>query len=112
VFFFNTANNQANGFVSLAAATLAPNATTNSAVITPSIVAQPVPQTALQGFGANFSVVSLGSSLAYQWQGGPVGGPYANLSDSASISGATGATLTLTNVTQNMAGSYQVIINN
>jgi len=112
VFFFNTANNQANGFVSLAAATLAPNATTNSAVITPSIVAQPVSQTALQGFGANFSVVSLGSSLAYQWQGGPVGGPYANLSDSASISGATGATLTLTNVTQNMAGSYQVIINN
>ena len=112
VFFFNRANYQAVGFVSLAAATLAARPSTNNLVTAPLIVAQPVSQTALQGYGANFNVVSLGSGLAYQWQGGPVGGSYSNLINNASLSGATSATLAITNVAPNLAGGYQVIVSN
>ncbi len=59
-----------------------------------------------------FSVAEGADPLAYQWQAGPVGGPYTNLANAGLVSGATTSTLTLTNVTADYAIEYQVIAAN
>jgi streptogramin lyase len=68
----------------------------------PSITLEPQSQTVNAGTSVTFTVAATGSPApAYQWQ---IGG--------ASISGATNAALTLTNVQSTVAGGYTVIVTN
>ncbi len=74
----------------------------------PGIATQPAPQSVATGGNANFSVVATGTTpLSYQWRfnGG-------DLSNGGGIAGATSSALSLTGVTTNSAGNYQVVINN
>lgn len=67
------------------------------------IVQHPSPSTQSQPVGgsATFSIVATGGNLTYQWRKGG-----ANLSNGARITGATGPILTITNLNQADAGSY------
>ena len=68
----------------------------------PIIATQPANQAALAGGTATFSVLSSGRfPLFYQWQ-----------FDTTNIANATNATLTLSNLTTNQAGSYCVVVSN
>ena len=68
----------------------------------PFIVNQPASQSGYLGHSATFSVNAKGSlPLSYQWRFGGV-----------DISGATNATLTLTNLTSTQAGYYHVVVSN
>lgn len=70
----------------------------------PVISAQPVNKTVCSGTTATFSVTAT-NAVNYQWQSW-------NGSVWSNISGATGATLTLNNVTTSMSsGSYRVLVN-
>lgn len=72
------------------------------ATTSPGITKPPQDQTVAQGQNASFTVVASGSSpLAYQW----------NFNGSA-ISGSTSASLSLTNVQADQAGSYTVTVAN
>jgi pectate lyase/pectin methylesterase-like acyl-CoA thioesterase len=72
------------------------------ALTPPSITTQPVSQTAPVGSNVTFNVVATGTApLTYQWK-----------KDGADIPGATGATLSLTNVQPSDAGSYSVVVSN
>jgi hypothetical protein len=78
-----------------------------------SIVTQPVSAYASPGATATFSVVAAGDpTLSYQWQSGPVGGPFTNVVNVGQYSGATSSTLTITNANTPVAISYQVIVTN
>jgi polygalacturonase len=69
----------------------------------PAISAQPQSLTVIPGQNASFSVGANGSApLGYQW--------YYNIT--TPLAGATGATLTLTNVQPGDAGSYSVVVTN
>jgi pectate lyase len=84
-------------WVTSAVATLA---VTNAA---PVILAQPQDQTVNPGQSTTFSVVANGTApLSFQW--------YHNTN--TLLSGATAATLTLTNVQSGGAGSYSVVVSN
>jgi hypothetical protein len=68
----------------------------------PTITTPPVNQTVTAGQSGSLSVVAAGNpTLTYQWQKG-----------GANLSGATGATLTLTNVQAADAGNYTVAVTN
>jgi pectate lyase len=68
----------------------------------PSITTQPVSQTVSAGANVSFSVAAEGTApLGYQW-----------LKNGSPISGATSATLNLTNVQGADAGSYRVVVSN
>jgi hypothetical protein len=70
--------------------------------VPPTISAQPVSTTNVQGTTATFSVGASGTApFAYQWQ---LGG--------TALGGATGASLSLSNVQPTDAGNYTVIITN
>lgn len=76
-----------------------------------SITTQPVAtQTFCEGQTATFSVASTGSNLSYQWRRGAT----TNLVDGGNISGATGPTLTVSNLTTadgtSAATRYNVVI--
>jgi len=82
--------------------------TTNSYVGPLFVVTQPVSQTTVSGSVAMFSVWAVGTQpLAYQWwkDGAP-------LSDGGAVAGATGPTLTLSNVLKADEGGYSVIVSN
>jgi len=71
-------------------------------LIPPGIQTQPQSQTVAAGQSASFSVVAGGTApLACQWH-----------FNSAPVSGATNASLTLTNVQTTNAGSYTVVVTN
>lgn len=71
-------------------------------VVPPSITTQPVSQTVNAGATVTFVVVVSGTSpFTYQWQ-----------KNGTAITGATGATLTLSSVTTSSAGSYTVVVKN
>jgi hypothetical protein len=89
-----------NGFQLL----LAPN-------LPPIITANPVAQSVYPGQNVTLSATALGAT-SYQWQAGPVGGPYTNLVNGGQISGATTSTLTIANVSSNWALAYQLVANN
>jgi hypothetical protein len=76
--------------------------------VAPSITGQPAGQTVTTGSNATFSVTANGSStLVYQWfKNG------SKLANGTGIAGATTATLALTSVTTNSAGSYTVTVTN
>jgi hypothetical protein len=68
----------------------------------PSITAQPASQTVLAGAAATFTVTATGTPpLRYQWRFG-----------GTNLTGATGASLSLTNVQLAQAGTYAVQITN
>ena len=72
------------------------------ALTPPGITTQPASQTVPAGSNVNFSVAATGTApLSYQWK-----------KDGADIPGATGVTLTLTNVQPSDAGSYTVVVSN
>ena len=76
--------------------------TVNAAPVPPSIVVPPVSQTVGVGSDVTFTVVTTGTApLTYQWY-----------HDDALLSGATAATLVLTNVQFGDAGSYTVAVGN
>ncbi len=85
------------------------SATSNAATLTvsstataPTITTQPASQTVTAGSSVTFSVVASGTAtLTYQWK---LGG--------TAISGATSASLTLTNVQSANAGGYTVTVSN
>ncbi|HRD58718.1 MAG TPA: M43 family zinc metalloprotease [Ferruginibacter sp.] len=60
---------------------------------------------------ASFSVAATGSTITYQWQARKNGGPFANVPNTAPYSGATTATLNITNATAAISGfEYRVIV--
>jgi hypothetical protein len=67
----------------------------------PLIVQPPTSVTVTQGMNATFAPTITGSALAYQWR-----------FNGANLLSATGATLTLSNVTGAAAGSYSVVVSN
>jgi hypothetical protein len=67
----------------------------------PVITAQPTNKTVTVGQPIAFTVAVTGESLAYQWQ-----------LNGTNITGATGASYSITNVRTNDAGSYTVIVSN
>ncbi|HWA27416.1 MAG TPA: pectinesterase family protein [Lacunisphaera sp.] len=70
--------------------------------VAPSIATPPVAQSVLVGESANFTVAATGTApLAYQWS-----------KDGNPIAGATGATLSLSNVQLADAGNYTVTVSN
>jgi hypothetical protein len=70
--------------------------------VPPSITTQPSSQTVVQGQTASFSVAVSGSApFSYQWN-----------FNGSNMSGATNASLTLTNVQATQAGSYSTVITN
>ena len=71
--------------------------------IAPSIITPPSSQTVTQGYNAPFNVSADGTlPLAYQWF----------FNTNTALSGATGATLTITNAQTTNAGAYTVRISN
>lgn len=79
-------------------------------VLTPLITTQPHSQTNYVGSTVHFTVAATDNSnppLSYQWRKN--GG---NLSDTGHITGSTNTTLTISNVTTNDAGSYDVVVSN
>ena len=76
--------------------------TVNSAAVAPTITTQPASQTVTAGSSVTFSVVAAGTApLKYQWK-----------FNSASISGATNTSYTISSVQTNNAGSYTVTVTN
>lgn len=73
----------------------------------PAITSQPASQSCLQGSTVTFSVAASPQPLTYQWLVN--GQPLAN---SANVSGANTATLTLSNVTTANDANYSVLVNN
>lgn len=89
------------GSVTSAVATL-------TVLLPPAITNQPAAQAVLLNSNATFSVQASGTApLTYQWRKAGV-----DLNDGGTISGATSATLNLSNIQTNDAGSYQVIVTN
>src|SRR5205814_920389 len=88
--------------------TCTPPATSAFATLTvntaPVITADPQNSTICETTGTGFSVTATGTALTYQWQ-------LDSASGFANISGETGSTLTLTNVSASMSGyKYRVIV--
>lgn len=73
------------------------------------VTTQPAARTACPGTTTVFNVAAAGSNLSYQWRFN-AGSGYANVVNGTGISGATTATLTLTNVATARAGSYLCVI--
>jgi autotransporter-associated beta strand protein len=73
------------------------------------IITQPISQTnVLSGDSVSFTaqVSSSHSPITYQWAFGAVGGPYTNLVNGGTISGATTNVLTISSVANTNAGGY------
>jgi hypothetical protein len=79
----------------------------------PIIITQPSSQTGYLAGQATFTVIATGNGLNYQWQAGAVGsGIYTNLSNGGQFSGATAASLTISNLTVDNGLDYVVIVSN
>jgi arylsulfatase A-like enzyme len=82
------------------------SATATLTVRDPTITMQPVGRTNLPGTTATFNVAAAGSpTLTYQWRRANT-----NLSNGGNVSGATSATLTLSNVAPSDRGDYSVVV--
>src|SRR5213593_3802334 len=89
-----------------AALLLAPRAAVAQAK--PTITSQPQSQTVSVGTNVSFTVAASGQTpFTYQWSFNSI-----NLTNSAHISGATAATLTLSSVTLSDTGNYRVVVSN
>ena len=79
----------------------------------PFITLQPISQTNSGTLTAQFFVSSLGDlPLTYQWQAGPVGGPYTNVNFGPKVSGATTTNLTITLLAVSNSADYIVVVAN
>ena len=76
----------------------------------PIITTQPQSAAVAAGTTVSLSVTATGAALSYQWQAGPVGGPYTNLVNGGQLSGVTSNILTIANATTNWSLAYQVIV--
>lgn len=86
------------GFATSGGATL----TVNPAIIAPAITGQPIAQTVTEGGSTSFTVTASGTApLSYQWRW-----------NGANLAGATSATLNLTGISTNQAGSYACVVTN
>ncbi|MGH3056378.1 MAG: immunoglobulin domain-containing protein, partial [Gaiellaceae bacterium] len=93
-----------------------PNSSVTSSAVTlsvaaaikpPAISVQPTDQSVAAGANASFSVTATGTSLAYLWQSSLDGTTWTNLS------GATGATLTISAVAPNDSGKrFRAVVSN
>lgn len=82
--------------------------TGGSSSVAPSFTTQPASVSVASGASATFTAAASGTpSPSYQWQKNGVA-----LSNSATVSGATTATLTITGVTSADAGNYTVVATN
>ncbi|MSW87103.1 MAG: hypothetical protein F2826_10365, partial [Actinobacteria bacterium] len=72
-----------------------------SASAAPVITTQPTSRRVIAGATADFAVVASGTNLSYRW-----------LFNGSVLSGATGATLTLSSVTPAHVGTYQAVVSN
>jgi len=91
-----------------ASKTVAMTVTSGGGATAPTIATQPAATSTSVGGSASFTVVANGTGpLSYQWRRNG-----SNLSDGAGISGATTATLTLSNVQSAAAGNYDVVVSN
>ncbi len=77
------------------------------AVTAPVITGQPFNQTIVAGQTATFAVGVSGAQVSYQWRKGG-----SNLNNAGRITGATSATLTITNIQAGDTGSYDVVVTN
>ena len=81
--------------------------------VAPAITTAPVAATVLSGNNTTFTVVATGTTpFTYQWRKGGVALVNGAVTNAATISGATGATLTLTSITSADAGNYDVVVTN
>jgi uncharacterized repeat protein (TIGR01451 family) len=85
------------------------NSGSGSATVTvrvlPAISGQPGSKIVCEGNSATFTVVASGTSITYQWRKGGV-----NLVNGGHVSGATSATLTISNAAAADAASYDVVV--
>lgn len=95
--------------VSNAAGSVTSNtATLTISAVAPSIVAQPVAVRGETGGSVSFSVTASGTApLTYQWRKDGVA-----LTDASGISGSQTATLLVSNLSAQSAGSYDVVVSN
>ena len=94
--------------------TCLPGVASEAALLTvekiPVISTQPVAQTICEGTDVNFTVVASGTGLTYQWQEDS-GSGFLNITNGGVYSGATSATLTLSNVPSSFSGrNYRLSI--
>jgi lysophospholipase L1-like esterase len=81
--------------------------------VKPVVVVQPRQQNVLSTRAATFAVVADGAPTPnYQWQAGPVGGPYTNLAGGGRYAGTATAALTVFNVSTNDALEFVVAVTN
>ena len=102
--------NNGNLYRVIVSGTCAPPVNSNGALLTVNqnvvINTQPITQTICEGSSVIFSVVAVGTGLTYQWRENGV-----NISDGGVYSGATTATLTMSNVPNTFNGrAYSVIV--
>ena len=79
----------------------------------PTVLTDPQSKTAFAGHPASFTVIANSYVLpGYQWQAGPVGGPFTNLNNGGVIVGATSNLLVLTNAAAYDGAQLQVVVSN
>ena len=79
----------------------------------PIIITQPVAATIFAEQNANFTIAAVGTGLKYQWQEKRGNGDFVDIDDGGLYSGATSATLSLTEVPISMNGyQYRVQVSN
>lgn len=79
----------------------------------PTVTADPQSLTAFAGHPASFTVSASSYALpGYQWQAGPPGGPFTNLSNGGVIVGATSNILVLTNAAAYDGSQFQAVVSN
>jgi lysophospholipase L1-like esterase len=84
-----------------------------SPAVKPVIAVQPREKFLLQTSSAVFSVVADGAPAPeYQWQAGPVGGPYTNLVEGGRYAGTATAALTVNNISTNDSIEFVVGVTN
>ena len=104
------------GYRCVVTGTCTPAANSNCAALTVNaainIISAPSNSTICEGLQTTFTVGVTGTNPAYQWQESTNGGgTWTNITNGGVYSGATIATLTLTNVTAAMSGNqYRVIV--
>jgi lysophospholipase L1-like esterase len=92
---------------------LAVRALSYTPAIAPTIIVQPGEQVSLANGNAYLYVVADAAPVpAYQWQAGPMGGPYTNLADGGRYSGTKTAKLKIQNIYATNPPEYLVFVTN
>ncbi len=110
----NIDNTDAGSYLVVVHSSCGPDITSTSADLTvnpaTAITGQPAGLTQCAGTTASFTVTASGTApITYQWQK-LSGSIWNNVTDNANVSGATAATLQITNINNTNAGDYRVIV--